>query len=426
MTELWLNFTDGDGKERRVIADEEKFVVGRLSTADLCVPDEKLSREHIKIERFGDVYVVSDCGSSNGTLLNDEKLMDPVALKNGDRLELGGSIEMTVEMVSDAPAAAPPQKAAAAAPEGVSPTSATPPSVSPAASSGEFPTWVFIAAPVLGILVLFFVGGLIYFLAGGDATPSDRDFVYTQNDEGDDPADTTPDRTPKTTDPDNTATSDDPGNTSQNNDPGNALPTPKNLSDSGKSEQNAAEFLRRIAQNDPKAFITGEQAVAVSGKIKQVGGSSALVDNINSARKSSAQIRSLATAKNLKPQFLAAAAITKLGSSRGDVLQTAQGMAETFDKLGTQIGSELANDSLLMVAAYDQGAAGDFLKMRNMLQDIATKFPESSRSIRTIWFLHKQGKITDGEYDFALRFLAVGTIMQNPKDFGVNTEALVL
>ncbi len=91
MTELWLNFTDGDGDERRVLADEEKFVVGRISTANLCIPDEKLSREHIKIERFGDVYVVSDCGSSNGTLLNAEKLKDPVALKDGDRLELGGA-----------------------------------------------------------------------------------------------------------------------------------------------------------------------------------------------------------------------------------------------------------------------------------------------------------------------------------------------
>ncbi len=235
--------------------------------------------------------------------------------------------------------------------------------------------------PLLGVLVLFFVGGLIYLFAGGEGTTtSNRDFVYTSDDDHQNSSDSTPDpdRTPKT-EKTNEITTNDPGNTSQNNDPGNALPTPKNLSDSGKSEQNAAEFLRRIAQNDPKAFITGEQATAVSGKIKQVGGSSALVDNINSARKSSAQIRSLAAAKNLKPQFLAAAAITKLGGSRGDVLQTAQGMAETFDKLGTQIGSELANDSLLMVAAYDQGAAGDFLKMRNMLQDIATKFPESSQ-----------------------------------------------
>jgi hypothetical protein len=126
----------------------------------------------------------------------------------------------------------------------------------------------------------------------------------------------------------------------------------------------------------------------------------------------------------LQPAFLAAAAITKLGSSRGDVAKTAQSMAATLDKLRTQIGSELAEDTLLMIAAYDQGEAGDFLKMRNMLQDLSNKFPDSSRSIRTIWFLQQNGKITQSEFDMAVTFLAIGTISQNPKAFGVNAEAL--
>jgi hypothetical protein len=80
----------------------------------------------------------------------------------------------------------------------------------------------------------------------------------------------------------------------------------------------------------------------------------------------------------------------------------------------------------MMIAAYDQGEKGDFMRLRNTLQDLATKFPESSRVIRSIWFLQKQGKITDSEFDFALRFLAIGTITQNPKDFGVKAEPLTL
>jgi hypothetical protein len=126
----------------------------------------------------------------------------------------------------------------------------------------------------------------------------------------------------------------------------------------------------------------------------------------------------------MKPQFLAVAAITKLGNNRGNVLQTAQSMIEVLEKLGTHIGSELAEDSLLVVAAYDQGAAGEFLKMRNMLQQASNQFPESSRTIRTIWFLHKNGKISDAQFDFAVRFLAIGAITQNPKDFNVNAEEL--
>jgi hypothetical protein len=133
-----------------------------------------------------------------------------------------------------------------------------------------------------------------------------------------------------------------------------------------------------------------------------------------------------AAAKNLKPQMLAVAAIAKLGGTRGDVLATATSMAEVLDKLTIQLGNELADDCLLTIAVYDQGAAGDTMKMRNMLQELANKSSESSRTIRTIWFLQKEGKISPSQFDMALTFLAAGTIAQNPKEFGVNAEALDL
>jgi pSer/pThr/pTyr-binding forkhead associated (FHA) protein len=67
MTELWLKFKNGNGEEQRVRVEGEKFTVGRHSSSDLPIPNGKLSREHIKIDRFADIFVVSDCGSSNGT-----------------------------------------------------------------------------------------------------------------------------------------------------------------------------------------------------------------------------------------------------------------------------------------------------------------------------------------------------------------------
>jgi hypothetical protein len=437
MTELWLKFKDEKGEDQRVLVDGEKFTIGRHSSNDLSIPNGKLSREHVKIDRFAGVFVVSECGSSNGTTINDKELKDPVAFKNGDKLNLGGGIEIQIEMISDDPNATPPggeagdegldeggeEAAAAAAPGTASGGSST-----PSAGGSGIPTSIFYIAPILGVMILVLLGGIVYFASSGDKPKpdNDNDFVYSTNRDND--------RPPKNhDDPGNTTkpnkTSDDP--TAPNNGPSTnadpvSSPATVNLSDSAKCEQNGAAFLRRIAQNEPKAFLTGEQAQIINGKIKQIGSSSAIVDNINSARRSAAQIKTLAASKNLKPQLLATAALAKLGTSKGDVLQTAQEMADTLDKLSTQIGSELANDSLLMIAAYDQGAGGDFMKMRNMLQNIATKSTESSREIRTIWFLHKNGKITDSEYNFAVQFLAIGAITQNPKDFGVNTEALVL
>lgn len=421
MEELWLKFIDTEGRSRRERVGGERFVVGRQSDCDLCIPDGKLSREHVEIERIGYNFIVSDLGSSNGTTLNGASLSGRVALSNGDRLGLGGSIEMTVEFAAEPTAVGPTEEDSNNGQPAFAPAAALSPQPQVNAEpEGGFPMSIFLIAPVLGLLVIVLVGGSIYFFSSGKRqdTIDNSDVVYKSNDDDDPPVNkktkNSDDDTPsnQTSSPNASSTPDIP-----------PLPSPSNTGEAGKSEVDGAAFLRRIALNDPRAFLTGEQAKLVNDKIKQVT-SSSLADNINSARQNSAKIKSLAEQKSLKPDFLAAAAITKLGGSRGDVLQTAQGMAETFEKLRTPVGNEFASDALLMVAAYDQGAGGDFLKMRNMLQDIATKYPESSRAIRSIWFLHKNSKITDTEYDFALRFLAVGTIMQNPRDFGVNTEAL--
>ena len=105
MTELWLKYRDERG-DQRVLVEGSQFVIGRHSECDLCIPSGQLSRQHVKIESFGEVYVVSDCGSSNGTTLNGTELRDPVAIKGGDVLNLGGGLDMTAEMVSDRPKSA--------------------------------------------------------------------------------------------------------------------------------------------------------------------------------------------------------------------------------------------------------------------------------------------------------------------------------
>jgi hypothetical protein len=48
----------------------------------------------------------------------------------------------------------------------------------------------------------------------------------------------------------------------------------------------------------------------------------------------------------------------------------------------------------------------------------------SSRQVRTIWFLRDKQELTDQEFELALRFLAIGTITQNPKAFNVNATNL--
>ncbi|MDX6268932.1 MAG: serine/threonine protein kinase, bacterial, partial [Acidobacteriota bacterium] len=55
-------------------------------------PQTKISRRHARIFRKGDVYLVEDLGSVNGTVLNDNLRLaphQPRALESGDKLRLG-------------------------------------------------------------------------------------------------------------------------------------------------------------------------------------------------------------------------------------------------------------------------------------------------------------------------------------------------
>lgn len=432
MPELWLKFTDEDGTEHRVKAEGGVFTVGRHSANDLTISDSRLSREHIRIELVDGAFLVSDRGSSNGTTLNGKRLTEPETLRDGDKLDLGGGVEIAVEIeaADDDPALS----TGVSAPEygefsPIENPNLPPPATSANAvvsESGGIPFGYFLIAPLMGLLVLLFVGGLLVYMNSGGTQPAatNPNDSYSSSDEEDEPVndrESTPTPIKTSVSPTGSTNNDDQPEIVSNN---SSSQPPVNSTES-KIEQNGTMFLRRIA-DDPRAFLTGEQARRVAPKLEQLVRSPALLDNINYARKSSAEIKALATAKNLKPQFLAVAAIAKLGSTRGDVLETAKSMVDIYAKLRAANPDELASEALLMVAAYEQGAAGKTTQMRDLVEKLSKKEDASSRTIKSIWYLEDSGNLSTQDFDRALTFLAVGTITQNPKDFGVNLDALLL
>lgn len=65
--------------------------IGREATNLVSINDERASREHAKI-RFADgVYTIIDLGSSNGTLVNDQPVLAPTRLNDGDTIKIGGT-----------------------------------------------------------------------------------------------------------------------------------------------------------------------------------------------------------------------------------------------------------------------------------------------------------------------------------------------
>jgi sigma-B regulation protein RsbU (phosphoserine phosphatase) len=66
------------------------YRVGRAESNQLSYPYVAgLSREHLAIEREGTHWVARDLGSTNGSLVNGERISEPRILRSGDRIKAG-------------------------------------------------------------------------------------------------------------------------------------------------------------------------------------------------------------------------------------------------------------------------------------------------------------------------------------------------
>jgi hypothetical protein len=71
-------------------------VLGRGDQVDIRLEDSFASTSHARLMPQGDVVVLEDLGSTNGTYLNGEPLRGPQPLHVGDRIRIGDS-EFTFE-----------------------------------------------------------------------------------------------------------------------------------------------------------------------------------------------------------------------------------------------------------------------------------------------------------------------------------------
>jgi hypothetical protein len=66
-------------------------VLGRGEQADIQLQDTFASSQHARLAPHGDVIVLEDLGSTNGTYLNEEPLRGPQPLHPGDKIRIGDS-----------------------------------------------------------------------------------------------------------------------------------------------------------------------------------------------------------------------------------------------------------------------------------------------------------------------------------------------
>ncbi len=81
----------------------DRETVGRSKPATIVITDTKMSRQHARLVRRGDGFLLADLNSSNGTFVNGQRTTRS-ELKDGDRVVFG-STEVAFENRVEKPAA---------------------------------------------------------------------------------------------------------------------------------------------------------------------------------------------------------------------------------------------------------------------------------------------------------------------------------
>jgi pSer/pThr/pTyr-binding forkhead associated (FHA) protein len=80
---------------RTIDLTESLVTIGRTNENSICIPDTNVSKRHGILVRDGDTYQLHDFNSTNGTIVNGEKIM-AVKLQDGASIHLG-SVELRYE-----------------------------------------------------------------------------------------------------------------------------------------------------------------------------------------------------------------------------------------------------------------------------------------------------------------------------------------
>jgi len=152
MTESFrLVMTHGPQPGQTFTLAKDLVGIGRDPANEIVINSPKISRQHARLVRRGDVVVLEDLGSTNGTYVNGMRLTAPHTLASGDAVGLGDAVTFTFygqppdadETLVGQPGGAPPlgysptarlpepQAAFAAPPYEPAPTPYTPPATAP-------------------------------------------------------------------------------------------------------------------------------------------------------------------------------------------------------------------------------------------------------------------------------------------------------
>lgn len=91
---LLIELLDNNQPGRQWVLKNDSVTVGRGEESIIMIPKRQISREHIRIYREGDGFVLEDLGSKNGTWLNGRQIEGHHTLNDGDEIRLALAIRL--------------------------------------------------------------------------------------------------------------------------------------------------------------------------------------------------------------------------------------------------------------------------------------------------------------------------------------------
>jgi predicted component of type VI protein secretion system len=402
----------------KIQVEKKRFSIGRTPENDLVIEDSSLSRRHALIENFEGRFNLSDCGSSNGTFVNGQRVTGLTELSDWDVLTFGGvgdilvRIEYESEIESQTAAAGDLQPAGERRDRSVGHSFAI--SDPAKASPLNLQTQSWLSGPVIAVVaaaIIIMVTGLALLIGrNSDSSASSKPIITRKQ--------------PPTVDNDNDDRTSTPNDISSS--PTMGEPTPLNSDNPESNELSTIEtYASRVLSSiskDTHQVLTQKPLAEISSQVQRYKGSSAFRDQLQSMKRALPQVTATAKSNGVRPALAVYASLAEIDKAggRGDPVQVAGSVCQSLSRTRAMFGDEqIANDTLLWVASLEEGPA---------LQAKITKFSgrvnDSPATIRTIWYLHDHQVIGDQTYTLVVRFLAFGVIAQNPQKFGIAADPL--
>jgi len=90
----------GELKGQRLYVKVPIVNIGRADYNDLVIPDDSVSSQHAKLTRREGVWILTDLGSTNGTLVDGERVTGDVPIAPGAFVRFG-DVQLVFEPTDD-------------------------------------------------------------------------------------------------------------------------------------------------------------------------------------------------------------------------------------------------------------------------------------------------------------------------------------